>query len=388
MMNVDEKTQWILDIEKKIDEKMKWVSIKSRNKIPSTTYNGIHDDKGAMTQTYVADDGINWWTNGFWSGIMWLMYHKTGEKNYVEIANMVEEKLDRCFSIYTGLHHDVGFMWILSSVANYKLTNNRESKKRALHAANLLAGRFNPIGKFIRAWNDDETDGHEDRRGWAIIDCMLNLSLLYWASEETKDPRFKQIAIMHADTVSKYFIRDNGSVNHIVEFNAETGDFVKSHGGQGYSATSSWTRGQAWAIYGFVISFKHTQKKEYLDIAKKVADYFISKIPENGIIPVDFEQPIDPAWEDSAAAAIAAGGLIELSKIMEVENGSMYLTEANRILKNLGNSRCDWTKDNDCIILNCSGAYHYKEHHYSLIYADYYFIEAIFKLIEKDLFVW
>ena len=111
--------------------------------------------------------------------------------------------MDRCFEEFYGLHHDVGFMWLPTSVANYKVTKNPESRKRALHAANLLAGRFNLAGGFIRAWNDVED---YDTRGWAIIDCMFNIPLLYWASEETGDPRFKQIAMKHADTAMTAFV--------------------------------------------------------------------------------------------------------------------------------------------------------------------------------------
>lgn len=117
------------------------------------------------------------------------------------------------FYAYYGLHHDVGFMFMPTAVADYRLTGNENARKLGMHAANILAGRFNPVGKFIRAWNDLE----EDTRGWAIIDCMFNISLLYWASEESGDPRFRQIAMMHADAVMNYFVRPDGSVNHPIK---------------------------------------------------------------------------------------------------------------------------------------------------------------------------
>ena len=161
---------------------------------------------------------------------MWLMYQDTGENMYLDIARQSELKMEKCFEDYYGLHHDVGFMFVPTAVADYRLTGNENSRKIGMHAANLLAGRFNPVGKFIRAWNDLA----DDTRGWAIIDCMINLSLLYWASEESKDPRFKQIAMLHADTVMEHFVRPDGSVNHIVEFNPDTGAVIRSLGGQGY----------------------------------------------------------------------------------------------------------------------------------------------------------
>ena len=248
--------KWTEEAIEKIREKMSWVSEKNQDRIPYTTdENGNYDDRSDCSREWNADDGLNWWTNGFWGGIMWLLYQDTKEERYARIARRSEEKLTKCFDMFYGLHHDVGFMFGPTAVADYRLTGNAGSKRIAMHAANLLAGRFNPAGRFIRAWNDHET---EDRRGWAIIDCLMNLSLLYWAYEESGDPRFKHIAVMHADTAMKYFVRADGSVNHIVEFDSETGEMVRSYGGQGYCEGSSWTRGQGWAIYGFMISYLHT----------------------------------------------------------------------------------------------------------------------------------
>ena len=377
--------QWLEETRNKIIEKMRWVSEKSRNKIPYTTINGEHDDKSSKDITWNQDDGINWWTNGFWGGMMWQLYHETGEENYAEIAKISVEKLDQCFLEYYGLHHDVGFMWLPTAVADYRITGNKDSRRRGLHAANLLAGRFNPVGKFIRAWNDNDRN---DTRGWAIIDCLFNIPLLYWATEETKDPRFKQIAMMHADTAMEHFIRPDGSSNHIVEFDVNNGEVVKTYGGQGYENGSAWTRGQSWAMYGFIISYIHTGKIEYLNTAKRVAHYFIANIPESGIIPVDFRQPKEPAWEDSTAAAIAAGALIEIAKQVGEFERDMYLNAALKLLKTLSEKRCDWTNTIDSIVQNGSSAYHVKEHHMSIIYGDYYFMEAIFKLTGNDIFLW
>ena len=136
----------------RIRAKMAWVSEKNRDKIPYTTdENGNYDDRSDMSRSWRIDDGLNWWTNGFWGGIMWLLYQDTGEEKYARIARISEERLDRCFSDYYGLHHDVGFMYVPTAAADYRLTGNEESRKRAMHAANLLAGRFNPAGRFIRA---------------------------------------------------------------------------------------------------------------------------------------------------------------------------------------------------------------------------------------------
>ncbi|NMO94974.1 glycoside hydrolase family 88 protein [Paenibacillus lemnae] len=377
--------QWLNSVIEKLTVKMDQVSERSRDKIPYTTLDGVHDDRATVNPSGYDTDGINWWTNGFWGGMLWLMYHETGNEKYKEIAQISEAKMDQCFDEFYGLHHDVGFMWQPTSVTNYKLTGNPVSRKRALHAANLLAGRFNLAGGFIRAWNDLEEG---DTRGWAIIDCMLNLPILYWATEETGDPRFQQIAVKHADTAMTAFVRPDGSVNHIVEFDPFQGGVVKTHGGQGFGEDSSWTRGQTWALYGYMMSYRYTGNDEYLQTAKRVAHYFMAHIPEDGIIPVDFRQPEEPKLADDTAAAIAACGLIEISKAVGGHESRFYLSAALKLLRTLDASRIDWSPDTDHILLHGSAAYHAARHHESIIYGDFYFMEAIFKLKGNDLYLW
>lgn len=384
MLN-DAEQQWLERAIAKVTDKMDAVSVRSRDKIPFTTVDGVHDDRSVDNPTGYDSDGINWWTNGFWGGMLWLMYHETGDERYRETAQISEAKLDQCFAEFHGLHHDVGFMWLPTSVANYRVTGNPESRKRALHAANLLAGRFNLAGGFIRAWNDLE-DG--DTRGWAIIDCMFNIPLLYWATEETGDPRFKQIAVRHADTTMSAFVRPDGSVNHIVEFDPFNGEVVRTYGGQGYAEGSSWTRGQTWALYGFMMSYRHTGDDKYLQTAKRVAHYFMANIPEDGVIPVDFRQPQEPRLADDTAAAIAACGLIEIAKAVPEQERRLYVTAALKLLRTLDESRIDWSPATDHILLYGTGAYHSKTYHHAIIYGDYYFMEALFKLKGNDLYLW
>lgn len=374
---------WADEVVQKIRQKMIWVSEKNMDKVPySTDEDGNYDDLTYTSNSQNINERLNWWTNGFWGGIMWLMYQDTKDDKYMKIARLLEKKLEQCFIDYYGLHHDVGFMFMTTAVADYRLTNNEESKKIGMHAANLLAGRFNPVGKYIRAWNGN------DNQGWAIIDCMLNISLLYWASKESDDPRFKNIAMMYADTAMENFVRPDGSVNHIVEFNPQTGEKVRTYGGQGYENGSAWTRGQGWALYGFVISYIHTGKQEYLDTAKKVAHYCMANIPESGIIPVDFRQPAEPKWEDSCGACIMASGLIELSKNVPEFEKEMYIKAAFKILKAIDEERSNWKQDCDAIVQNCSSAYHTEKHHITMVYADYFFIEAVYKLKGTGILLW
>ena len=369
---------WVFEVLERVKKKMKLVTERNRGKIPYTTVNGIFDDRSG-------DDMIDGWTNGFWGGLMWQLYNLTEEEIYKQEAIFVEEKLDKVLMNANGLDHDNGFKWLPTAVVNYKITNSEESYNRAILAANNFAGRFNLAGGFFRAWNDR---ANIDRRGWAIIDCMMNLPLLYWASDVTTDPRFRQMAIAHANTAQKYFVREDGSVNHIVEFDPFTGEMKKTYGGQGYAEGSSWTRGQAWALYGFVISYIHTKDEHYLNTAKRVANYVIANIPDNKLIPVDFRQPFDCVWEDSTASAIFACGLLELSKYTEERDSKLYIKTALELLRTLDEQRCCWDLEKDGILEKCTAAYHADEHEFSIIYGDYYFVEALLKLSDKEIFIW
>ena len=367
----DSEKQWVNETLRKISDKMEVVTKRNLDKIPYTTdQNGRFDDKSGKD--------ICWWTNGFWGGEMWQLYKLTGNEMYKEEAIKVEDKLDENLMIIEGLDHDNGFKWLPTSVCRYKLFNNKESYNRALLAATNMAGRFNMTGKFIRAWNNwDDVD----RRGFAIIDCMMNLPLLYWASEETTDPRFEMIARAHADTAREAFVREDGSVNHIIIFDPETGEIVGKPGGQGYGEGSSWTRGQSWGIYGFTLSYKYMGDEKYLDTAKEIADYVISEIPDSHLIPIDYRQPKDVELEDSTAAAITASGLIELSMAVGDEALSdKYLDTAIKLLKTLDEKRISWGDDADNLLNKCAVDYHGDGHNMSIIYGDYYFIEAMMKL--------
>ena len=382
-LNITEKN-WAGTTAARFEHKLRAVRERSAEKIPNRAVDGVHNNK-ADGGSYTPDDGLCWWTNGFWGGMMWQLYKLTGSESYRVIAEENERKLDANFLQYDMLDHDNGFKWLPTAVADYRVTGSRESRNRGLLAANHLAGRYNVAGRFIRAWNDWSDNGR-DHRGWAIIDCLFNIPLLYWASEETKDPRFKKIAMTHADTVAANFIRADGSVRHIVEFDPETGAFVRDYGGQGYAQGSSWTRGQTWALYGFVMSYKHTGAVRYLATAQKVAEYFMAHIPADGRIPVDFFQPAEPKYYDDIAAAVAACGLIELASLVP-DRQDEYLTPALKMLHALDDT-ADWDEARDGYLQYCSADYHGREHNVNFTYGDYYFYEALLKLTGDEIFLW
>lgn len=371
--------KWIDDIWGKIQSKLEIVSERSKNKIPYSCIDGIHDDCSLWGNNRRPDQ----WTNGFWAGMLWMMYASTKEDKYKSIAEYTENVLDTVLTQYDFLSHDMGFMWHLSSGANYRLTKNEKSRGRNLIAASLLASRYNTDGKFIRAWNDPGRDG------WAIIDCMMNLPLLYWASEEIGDPRFRQIAIHHADSTLKNHIRDDGSVYHMVEYDLDNGNIIGYPSTQGYNAEkSSWTRGQGWALYGFVLSYIHTGDKRYLDTAKRVAHYFISAVCNENYIPkCDFRAPDEPCYVDTTAGAIASCGLIEIAKCVDEYEKKMYFDAAIKILKALEKNYCNFDFDKDFILDGGTERYG-RGVHIPIIYGDYFFMEAIYKLKGYKLLLW
>lgn len=327
-------------------------------------------------------DGNGWWTGGFWPGLMWQLYAATGEKRFHEEALRVEGLLVEELAAFERLNHDVGFMYLLSTGAHYRLTGDGAARTHTLHAANLLAGRFNPAG-FIRAWNGD-------RPGWAIIDCMMNLSLLYWAGAETGDPRFAKIARAHADTSMREFVRQDGSCNHIVIFDPETGAALEKPGGQGYCAGSSWSRGQAWALYGFTLSYLNTGDGRYLETARRVADYFIANIREDGLTDCDFRQPKGEERIDNIASACAASGLIDLAGALGDAEGAPYRAAAIRLLRALDDLCADWTERSPGILQKCTASYHDDGagRHVNILYGDYFFVEAVCKLRGTDARLW
>ncbi|WP_274649696.1 glycoside hydrolase family 88 protein [Paenibacillus humicola] len=320
---------------------------------------------------------LEWWTSGFWPGLLWVMHGVTGKAHYKEAAWHWDERLERWFIAPDGqLHHDVGFQFLPTAVIKYKETGDKDGLRRGLEAANYLAGRFNPAGNFIRAWNGD-------RIGWAIVDCMMNIPLLFWASEISQDPRFKHIAMRHADTALRVSVRDDGSVNHIVSFDPESGEFIEAIGGQGLAADSAWSRGTAWGLHGFALAYRWTGEVRYLNAAKRIAHYFLAALPEDSVPYWDFRlESTDGEPRDSSAAAIAASGLLEIAESVPAAERSLYAGAAERILLSLTERYATWDLPAHEAILTAATGHRPAGNFIdgSLIYGDYYYVEAIAKL--------
>ncbi|MFE4711002.1 glycoside hydrolase family 88 protein [Paenibacillus sp. NPDC056722] len=377
-MTTETKLDWVEEAWSKALEKTQYNSLRIGAEFPHASQGG----------KYILEEP-GWWTAGFWPGQLWLLYNVSGDESLRAIAEQCEQRLDEVLNEYVRLDHDLGFMWTLTSVASYKLLANEHSKIRALKAANFLSARFNLKGNFIRAWNP--WSNGDDNSGIAIIDCAMNMPLLFWATEVTGDPRYRHVAEAHMDTVVKHFVRPDGSVYHIVRFDSETGEFVEGIGGQGYDAGSAWSRGTAWAIYGLTLAYHHTGKIEYLHTAQKVAHFFLARLPEDYVPHWDFRAPEEArSFRDSSAGACAASGLLLLAEKIGGAEAAVYREPAIKILESLYRNYGTWgNNEEEGLILH--GTSHYpagQNIDVPLIYGDFFYVEGLARLKNNGPFYW
>lgn len=269
------------------------------------------------------------WTNGFWTGLLWLAYEMTQDDKYKEFALAqlpgYEKRLNERIVID---HHDMGFLFTPTAIAPFKLFGDTYAKELALRAADELIGRYHDKAGIIQAWGN-LSDPSE--RGRMIIDCNMNLPLLYWATEVTDNPIYKDIAYTHARQASKYILRADDSTYHTYYMDPETGDPVRGATAQGYSDDSCWARGQAWAVLGFMLSYNYTQDKTFLETAKRTADYFLKYIPEDNVVYWDLFFTSGDEPRDTSSNAIVVCGLLELAAALGDE-GTFYYDAAVKLM--------------------------------------------------------
>lgn len=286
---------------------------------------------------FAFDEGffeISNWTSSFFTGAALLAYEKTRDPSLIALCRQLEPSYRAKVTVHAmETMHDLGFLYSLYSVALYRLTGNAADRAIGLKAADELAKRFVPAGGYLRAWGRmDETA--TDYAGIAIIDCLMNLPLLFWAAEETGCAHYRDIAIRHADTVLANFIRPHAAVYHSFRFDLASGRPARPDNYCGYAVESDWARGSAWALYGFAVVFGYTHDRRYLDCARRVAGKFIRALDAE-VVPVwDFRLPAgEPKLRDSSAAAIAASGFLELLKHLPADRD--LATAADRLLSRL-----------------------------------------------------
>lgn len=271
------------------------------------------------------------WTEGFWTGELWLAYENSKNERLKEVAlvqvDSFNERIDRRVNIN---HHDMGFLYTPSCVAAYKLVGSEKGKEAALKAADNLLTRFQEKGNFFQAWGEmDDKDNYR-----LIIDCLMNMPLLFWASDVTGDDKYNEKAELHIKTAMNYVLRDDNSTYHTYFFNPETGESVKGVTNQGNRDGSAWARGQAWGIYGSALAYSRLKDEEYIDIFRRVTDYFIEHLPKD-LVPYwdfDFDTGSDEP-RDSSAGVIAVCGMLEMSKYLDSDEADYYTKTAKRILK-------------------------------------------------------
>lgn len=263
--------------------------------------------------------GHNDWIEGFYTGLTWLCYEYSGDPFFQDSARNQVRSFEERLNQNNGLdHHDIGFLYSLSAVAQWNIEQDESAKALALRAADHFRKRWRPKGRYIQAWGPE---GDPKNGGRIIIDCLMNLPLLYWAYEATGDATFRDIADQHAHKSQRFLVRGDDSSYHTFYFDQENGLPIRGGTAQGYHDGSTWTRGQAWGIYGFALSYSYTNNPSYLETADRLAKYFVEHLPEDHVAYWDFDAPVENGTKrDSSASAIAACGMLEIIRHLEADH--------------------------------------------------------------------
>jgi len=318
------------------------------------------------------------WTSGFFAGCLWYLLEYTKDPLFRQAAERWTAGVtDQQFNAGT---HDLGFM-VFSSFGNgNRLYPSENYKKVIVQAAQTLATRFNANVGCIKSW---------DNSRWAypvIIDNMMNLELLFWAADHGGTKRMREIAIKHAETTMKNHFRADGGTYHVLGYDTSSGAVVARNTHQGYADGSVWARGQAWATYGFTMTYRFTRDERFLQTAQRAADYIVGHLPADNVPYWDFMAPgIPNEPKDASAAAITASALFELSKYADsMPRQANYLRAAKNILRSLCSVPYLAEGTTSHAILNHSVGSKpaNAEVDVSIIYADYYFIEAMFRYLQ------
>lgn len=353
------------------------------NNLPEFTY---------MFQNAYSEGGFykpienDYWTTGFWTGEIWLAYEHCKDERIKEAGLIqVDSFLNRIDQKIGVDHHDMGFLYSPSCVAAYKLVGSEKAREAAIKAADQLITRFHPVGGFIQAWGAmDEQDNYR-----LIIDCLLNLPLLYWATEETKEEKYREIADKHILTAIKNVIREDYSTWHTFYFNMETGE--PDHGAtcQGYRDGSAWARGQAWGIYGSALAYRYTKREEYVEVFKNVSQYYLEHLPKDMVPYWDLEfgeGSTEP--RDSSSASIAACGMLEMSKYLKEVDAAYYTKLAKQMMKSVVDSYAvKDSKESNGLVLHSTYSNHSPYNtcnHYGVdecnSWGDYFYMEALTRM--------
>ena len=345
--------------------------------------------EAAVDGRYPLTENVEW-TTSFWTGQLWLAWEMSGDAVFRELA----EKHVRSFGArIAGRHdtntHDLGFLYTLSCVAAWRLTGNRDARGFSLLAAEALLERFHVRAKIIQAWGDLKDPAQAGRM---IIDCTMNLPLLYWATEQTGDPRFADAAKAHVQQSATYLIRPDASTYHTYYMDVETGAPRYGNTQQGYADDSCWSRGQAWGIYGFLLSYIYTGDRDMIALSKRLANYFLNRLPEDYVCHWDLALLGTDALRDSSSAAIAVCGLLELVKHLPVTDPdrTRYQQWAEGIMSSLTKHYLAGSDE------ACNGLLKHSVYHLASnkgvdecsSWGDYFYVEALMRVTQSWKLYW
>ncbi|MEM9856849.1 MAG: glycoside hydrolase family 88 protein [Bacteroidota bacterium] len=370
---LNDSTDRIIAFEKKSTELLSLAL--QENKIPRTEENG---EMVWATKYNDSGEPVFDWTIGFFPGTCWYLYETTGDEKWKEAAMQFQQGIQP-FKNNTR-SHDLGFVFYCSFGNALRLTGDDDYKEVLINAGNSLLQRFNPKVGCIQSWDVDK--GWQSTRDWkfpVIIDNMMNLELLFELTELTGDPKYRETAISHADVTLQHHFREDNSSYHVIDYDPDNGEVRKRNTAQGYDHESAWARGQAWGLYGYTVCYRYTKDQKYLDQARKIADFIITNpnLPEDGIPYWDYNAPkIPDEPRDVSAAAITASALIELNRYTE----DQYKDFANKLVDNLSSDRylVPMESETKFVLKHSVGSIpHGAEIDEPLIYADYYYLEAL-----------
>jgi unsaturated chondroitin disaccharide hydrolase len=326
------------------------------------------------------------WTTSFWPGMIWLAYELSGDAKYRRAAehhlSSFVERIERVIDLDT---HDLGFLYTLACVVPWRLTGNEQARQAAVEAAEHLMRRYLEPAGIIQAWGDLS---NPEQRGRTIIDSLMNMPLLYWASEVTGESRFAAVAHRHAIQLRDHIIRDDNTTYHTFHWDAETGAPLHGTTEQGYADDSCWARGQAWGIYGFTLNYRYTLDETFLRAAERCADYFLDHLPEDHIAYWDlvFSDGSGQA-RDSSAAAIAACGLNEMVRwLPDGARRQRYQAAAEAILASLAKSYAPCSPAESTALL-LHGVYDMPKIvgvDEGNLWGDYFYLEALTRALKPD----
>ncbi len=320
------------------------------------------------------------WTSGFWPGILWLLYEYTTDEKWLNAATSYSALLSP-LSQRAAHDHDLGFQIFNSIGHGFRLTQKETYKKILLQTAERLFELYSPVVGTILSWPN-----MVEKMNWphnTIIDNMINLELLFWSSRQSNDNKFYEAAIKHADTTMDNHFRDDYTSYHVVVYDKHSGDKQKGVTHQGYADESLWARGQSWAIYGYTMVFRETSEIRFLDLAEKVTDVYLERLPKDRVPYWDFSVPnIIKEPRDASAAAVTASALLELSTYLHNNEKALYYrSQAEEMIQRLSSKDYQSRSQNSSFLLHSTGHYpNGTEIDYSIIYADYYYLEALLRL--------